>query len=496
MSSQKLVNKSVKRARARKPTLLIIGIVMVTSTILLTLSAAVILFANGLRPGDSGFVQTGNLRVNPDPANVQVFLNGEERSLVNGIVSGLIPGNYTLTVTADNYVPWEKKITINPGLLEEVAVRLFPKNRKLTRFTRSNIEYMVFAQTDEYIYYVVRQASQIEEQGIWRQRITLSSPFNLFSADKVRLTDGSSQIFQNLQKGEYKLLPSPDNRRLLLTVSKPTVEQYILDADSLNDFADLAKLSSKLGFAVLDSEWLGNSDQLLVFTENLLSAYDLNRNQSTIVQYSTSSRPQYQVSENRVYMINKAGDKIEFFENGTVQELILGKLSLNGKLTKLYVGKANLQNIYYTNDRNETYFINIQKQFQYQLPKDIILQAISGNGSAAVFQGSLGGDLTVMVANELKAFGALEVRLNTISRLVNPNLVTFSGSGTQVIVLADDSSLYIGDRDGSNLLKIAETDLGINAGQYGINNSATEVYLLILDSTVNQNIYTISLRPN
>ncbi|MFA6988438.1 MAG: hypothetical protein WC197_00065 [Candidatus Gastranaerophilaceae bacterium] len=88
------------------------------------------LYAAGYKIGSNlSFEKTGILIIDTNPPNAEIYLNGkiqqkflkkifsqEESNLTTPIkIKGLLPGEYDIKLTLNNYWPWEKKLKILPG---------------------------------------------------------------------------------------------------------------------------------------------------------------------------------------------------------------------------------------------------------------------------------------------------------------------------------------------------------------------------------------------
>ena len=75
-------------------------------------------------------VTYGKVDVNSSPGGVKVELNGEYSGATNTfgdhLVSGLLPGTYTLKLTKDGYGEWSKQLTVGAGQTQEVTAFLEP----------------------------------------------------------------------------------------------------------------------------------------------------------------------------------------------------------------------------------------------------------------------------------------------------------------------------------------------------------------------------------
>lgn len=98
---------------------------------------AVVLYARGFRFDFSRgvFVHSGTISIQSNPQEIKISINGEENDsqTLNQMnksynVSGLIPGTYDLSVSADGYQTWNKKVEVHSGQASEFWNVILVKN--------------------------------------------------------------------------------------------------------------------------------------------------------------------------------------------------------------------------------------------------------------------------------------------------------------------------------------------------------------------------------
>jgi hypothetical protein len=100
----------------------------------LVVTPAVVRYSQGYRVDwqNKTIVQTGALFLEPRPAPVEVYLNGEftkKSSFVfqNMYLGNLLPKKYLVEVKKEGYSPWQKKLPVSPKLVSEAKnITLFP----------------------------------------------------------------------------------------------------------------------------------------------------------------------------------------------------------------------------------------------------------------------------------------------------------------------------------------------------------------------------------
>jgi hypothetical protein len=70
--------------------------------------------------------ERGSLSVNTTPPGANVSLDGIAVGISPGILSDILPGNHTLTVTREGYLPVEQQVVITAGETSPAAITLVP----------------------------------------------------------------------------------------------------------------------------------------------------------------------------------------------------------------------------------------------------------------------------------------------------------------------------------------------------------------------------------
>lgn len=479
-------------------TLVVLGVIIGATTLIFVLSAIFIGIANGLRPGADGLVQTGSMRLNSEPAAVKVLLNGEQRNLINRIADGINPGTYRLSVSADGYLPWEKEVEIRAGLLEEVSVKLFPSELELRQVTSSDIQRVVFANSGDYAYYVVANGKTANENGIWRQRL-VSGGLNIFTADNQKILDLSGELLASVKTGNYSLILSPDNQRLVLALPGATPVHYVLDAGGLNTTASLQTLEQSVPFSFQTVSWLGNADRLLLGSGELLVDFNWRSRESRVVALRRGlSAQQYTVVRGNVYLVGADGASLDVYENGVVRTLkLVSKLPTN--ITSLTSGSLSEASLYLSTGSGELYYFHLVRDYLFNLGK-VTLVTTSPDSRAAIVRNAEQNLLSFGV-HEQRALNVLEPKLGPInltdyvSADISLAEVGFTSSSANTLFRLSNGQLYVGDREGANLAKLTDSKLPVGSGEYGVNSNSSEGFLLLNDSQdkTSKNLYAVKL---
>ncbi len=218
-------------------TILVVGIVGVVA----------ILYAKGYRLNkDYKLTSEGLMVANSDPNGAQISIDGVLHSATNATIS-LPEGTYDITLKKEGYISWNKKVTIESGVVTEINASLFPQAASLNPITFTGaINPQV---SPDY-----SKISYGDSDGLWVVE-TVNLPLG-FNSQPIKLTDLK---IDSTMSWEW----SPDSRQILLTTKKGV---YLLSASSLTTSAQLVDITLSVTKTRLD--WKTTSGKQL---DSLLS---------------------------------------------------------------------------------------------------------------------------------------------------------------------------------------------------------------------------------
>ncbi len=151
---------------------------------------AMVLYAQGYRfDFQRGIlVHSGTISIKSNPQNIDITLNGKlnKSGSLNHInnsynLSGLMPGNYDLSVSADGYQTWTKKTEVHSGLASEFwNVLLVKNNYARTDYNADGIDKFYISPKNRYIIYTRNSDSGLSVSilNIGNKQIANSFNFN------------------------------------------------------------------------------------------------------------------------------------------------------------------------------------------------------------------------------------------------------------------------------------------------------------------------------
>jgi PEGA domain len=69
-------------------------------------------------------IETGELAITTDPSGANVSIDGKYAGISPSTVTGMMPGNHTISVTKDGYNPSEQQVTITAGSTRQISINL------------------------------------------------------------------------------------------------------------------------------------------------------------------------------------------------------------------------------------------------------------------------------------------------------------------------------------------------------------------------------------
>lgn len=301
--------------------------------IFFTITPIIVLEARGYRfDWHRGvFVYSGTISFKANPQNILATLNGNTDNILtpNRInnsfnLSGLLPANYNLEISAQNFYPWNKKIDVHSGVSSEFWNILL---------TRKNYEKTAYASTANIDKFFTSPKNRL---------IAFATPSDQnFS---VKILDLNSTLTTSTQTlGGWKLLSedkkeniewSPDENYLSVPVEKnnttelqsSSIENYYQTAYFIINLTDNSNINLNTFFnkkAISYVRWDPKEKGYLFFLEGTTLFRANIQNASDIFQISTDTNA-YDLAYNAVYFVQSPNN-------------LIFKTSLDGKSEKIQI---------------------------------------------------------------------------------------------------------------------------------------------------------------
>lgn len=235
----------------RKSLLIILSVlsIVVSGTFLISI------FARGYRlDTDNGFrlKATGLLSATSKPKSARVYINNILTTATDDTIN-LPPGEYQIEITKDAYLPWTKKIKIQPELVYQTDTQLFRATPNLKNITNANIFNAITNSDATKIVFAIASASATQKNGLY---LFEPSEFILQLSDSSPKLIAPSTLLQDWTKFTYQF--SPNSKELLASAINGKIN-YLLPLDQTITSKNYIDVTSKLN--EIKTRWLTEQSQ-------------------------------------------------------------------------------------------------------------------------------------------------------------------------------------------------------------------------------------------
>lgn len=169
-------------------------------------------------------VGTGIITVASEPDSASVYVDGHLTTATNATISSLPTRTYTIRITKEGYIPWERQVSVKEGLVSELKVTLFPAIPTIYPLTFTGVTNAILSPDASKLAYVVATG---KKSGVWVWTMAKNQPIAFArSSEPHQVAVSATSDFS-----KAKLRWSPDSKQVLATVGN---NNYLLPADSLN----------------------------------------------------------------------------------------------------------------------------------------------------------------------------------------------------------------------------------------------------------------------
>lgn len=204
-------------------------IITIATLIIIAIVASVAIFlAKGytFSAKEKRIVGTGIITISSEPDSASVFIDGHLTTATNATISSLPPKKYSVRVVKEGFIPWEKEISVQEGLVTPIKLTLFPAIPTIYPLTFNGVANPTLSLDGSKLAFVV-PASAGKKAGVWVWTQTSNQPIAFArSAEPHQIAQSTIADFS-----KAALRWSSDSKQVLATVEN---NNYLLNADSLN----------------------------------------------------------------------------------------------------------------------------------------------------------------------------------------------------------------------------------------------------------------------
>ncbi len=275
--------------KRREKITLYVGYFLMTILVILT---TIILFyiTEGFGYSKNGnVIQNGLLFFSSQPNPANIYINNKLQSSQTNTSMLLPAGNYSVKIIKSGYLPWQRNIIVNGGLVERFDYPfLFPAHL-ITNKIANYVSPPGFAtESLDRHWLVVQDPSQFNEFYIYDLNNPLNPPTLITIPTSILSTATSSQSWQLVQW-------SSDNQHLVLKHIYDGSEEFILvDITNGSKSVNLTKTFNNISFnslSLLNNQYdqydLYNSQSQVLDSVNLSAPLVINFSLSQVLAYKT-----------------------------------------------------------------------------------------------------------------------------------------------------------------------------------------------------------------
>lgn len=253
--------------------LLVVGFI-----IFIFLAPIIILYVRGISYDfkNREFVQTGILNVKVDPNKVDIYINNILKEKKSGDINFLKPGDYNVALKKDGYFPWQKRLTIQAGMVTWAS----PQN--------SNV-YLLKQTTSRKI------ASEVLDFVSKNSNVVYLTNSNIFYG-KIDSVFNKTALFKPVNK-----IISLDNENYILTNTIVPNSSPILFNSSTGLLTDLKTI-----FSTLPENISYNNNEFYYLENEQLLTYNINSQEKNIILNNIRN---FYFQDNNLYYIQKNNNK-------------------------------------------------------------------------------------------------------------------------------------------------------------------------------------------
>ncbi len=230
-------------------------LVTIISLFLIIIAAAVaVVLTKGytFSPTEVKVLGTGIISVTSIPDGASVYIDGHLTTATNATVPQLSPKVYDVKIVKDGYIPWEKKIDVNEGLVSEIKATLFPALPTFYPLTTNGAVNPSLSPDGQKLAFAVPLTPDSggvrQKGGVWVW--TMSSQPIAFARSAEPHQVVMSDTSLDFSKGTFKW--SPDSKQLLISVQAGgqvgdlAARNYLVSADTFNSNDSLQDITPQV----------------------------------------------------------------------------------------------------------------------------------------------------------------------------------------------------------------------------------------------------------
>ncbi len=201
-------------------------ITIITLLVIAAGAGTAIFFAKGytFSSSEKRIVGTGIITVTSEPDAASVFVDGHLTTATNATISSLPTKTYSIKVSKEGFIPWERQVEVKEGLVTDLKITLFPAIPSIYPLTFTGVAGAILSPDSSKLAYV---ATGGKKPGVWVWTMVKNQPISFARSSEPHQI--AANVTSDFSKATLKW--SSDSKQVLATVSN---NNFLLNSDNLN----------------------------------------------------------------------------------------------------------------------------------------------------------------------------------------------------------------------------------------------------------------------
>ncbi len=468
-----------------------INIIIFVTLFISIVSIISILIARGYNLAGNEIRESGILNIESKPRDATITINGENKGKTPDKIE-LISGKYEIQIVKDGYTSWKNELKVEPGIVSDILVTLFPEELNLEQITFTNIDKAFFSDTGDKIVYTITEG---DNQGVWLTKIE-KSIFDIASSPSTKLSDIDIIPEKCLASSEYDFQFSQTNERTIISCNLGGYMQYKI-INLQNPSEGIINLNEQLGFNPTSTLFSFDSNNLLVTHDNVFFSYNIVTNSINLIQLpETKEDFSYTFFKENLLILEYNFDKSSKYLRSIDSNLNRTSVSLPDE-----IDISNVTNI--SGSQNDSYIvINSQKSYVVDLDNPASEVLLLSERPVNVISWSPNGKSFIynednnLKSSTIKELPNNEIKLDisdVIKEINEGTSVKWNHNSEQLVINElKDKKIYSIYKDGTNEKLLFRGSLA-DIDTFIMSENETFLVILTQDEGKNSNLYSVKL---
>ncbi len=471
-----------------------VGITIFIILFISIVSIFAIFIARGYNFTGNEITENGIINVESTPEDAKIYINGEEKGTSPKKIE-LVSGKYEIRLSKEGYIDWKKEIEIEPSIVTDIKLTLFPEELNLEQLTFTEID-KVFFSTDgsQAIYFV----SQKPNKGIWLNKLE-KSIFEISSPQAQKIAEFDSFPQECFANNNYELEISNDNKKSILTCKTENCNNFFI-IDLENADSKVTNLNNQIGFNPENINFSFNNANFLIKDEEIIANYNISNKQLTLISRKNNDYlPSITPINESFLLIEKSYDNKGYTLQKITSDLQKTKIDLPedinfDKSSEVY-SSINNSDLFVLSTTQGAYIININKIDSFKQFSQSPINTIqwSNDGESFLFK-EKENLFSAIIKTDIE--DNIRINLYTIIENYDSSTTTISWTTNSQHLITyniDNKNLNITDSDGLNQRLLFDSELAY-PDAFKLSENETFLLLLIQDDNNYSNLYSIKLK--